>query len=188
MTAEALSTESLANVPARLLNSGDSKSFGISVEWLVTNDQQTVHKLSGAVQSLEDHKNDPPVLHPPGHSANTGNGGPAASSAFPYFSGLRIYSSWHGAWLNFSDNPQDAAHDHDSQQTVRRQSSTVALFQSRFNLVCPKTFRGAIRQSEIFQRVPFQPGVIQKQIVQDLFDIIGLRARLSEPKSESSHT
>ena len=31
---------------------------------MVSNDQQTVHKLSGAVQSLEDHKNDPPVLHP----------------------------------------------------------------------------------------------------------------------------
>ena len=33
---------------------------------------------------------------PPGHSANTGNGGPAASSAFPYFSESRMSSSWYG--------------------------------------------------------------------------------------------
>ena len=29
-----------------------------------------------------------------------------------------------------------------------------------------KPFRGAIRRSEIFQRVPFEPGVIQKQILE----------------------
>jgi hypothetical protein len=32
----------------------------------------------------------------PGYSANTGNGGPVASSAFPYFSGLHMSCSWCG--------------------------------------------------------------------------------------------
>ena len=40
-------------------------------------------------QSIEDHRNTPP-----GHFASTGNGGPAASSVFPYFSESRMSSSW----------------------------------------------------------------------------------------------
>ena len=42
-------------------------------------------------QALEDQRNTPP-----GHSANTGNGGPAASSTFPYFSESPMSSSWCG--------------------------------------------------------------------------------------------
>jgi hypothetical protein len=44
--------------------------------------------------AIEDQRNNPPSYTPPGHSTSTGNGGPAASSVFPYFSGSRMSSSW----------------------------------------------------------------------------------------------
>ena len=47
-------------------------------------------------QAIEDQRTTHRSYTPPGHSANTGNGGPAASSAFPYFSESRMSSSWYG--------------------------------------------------------------------------------------------
>ena len=47
-------------------------------------------------QSIEDHRNTHQSYTPPGHSASTSNGGPAASSVFPYFSESRMSSSWCG--------------------------------------------------------------------------------------------
>ena len=53
-------------------------------------------------QSLEDHRTIHRSYARRGHSANTGNGGPVASTASPYFSGLRMSSSWSGVGFSFS--------------------------------------------------------------------------------------
>jgi hypothetical protein len=53
-TAEDLSPEERASAPGCPLRSGDRKRAGFSVELMVSNDQQTVHKLRGAVQFTHD--------------------------------------------------------------------------------------------------------------------------------------
>jgi hypothetical protein len=52
MTAETLSTESRASVPGCPLRSGDSKRAEFFAEKIVYHVQQTVQKLSEAIQSL----------------------------------------------------------------------------------------------------------------------------------------